>query len=357
MTRIINLRSRKGGVGKTTLALAIAAELLDEGPVILIDADILGTEVAELVPHPGRKEPWDLGLLDLLTASIGANRSFSGWLSDRLGKRPLKSLPRLAIGDEGKKLVVIPSHRSLGPTERDRATAGLGHQMLVLDFAKEQVERRFFSLVSCLLQWNPAAIVIDNSPLHAGLARLTSELPESSPIGLTREHKSLFTGTDPEVAWFNIEVLGPDRPDLLHFFADYKNARENRGSRLLPEAHRGWVLNRHSHFKSSAVGSGCALLAETDKALQTQLLADPEVLHVDISWMLSMSTNARYFEIGEKLLQMKETQQRMAPIEHAAAISRALKTLARTCGDPAGSLIPVSNWRQWLALLESRESP
>ncbi len=347
MTKIINLRSRKGGVGKTTLALAIGAELLNNGPVVLIDADILGTEVADLVRRPDSNDLWDLGLLDLLTASIGANRSFNDWLRDRLGKEPLELLPRLAVGDDGSKgLVVIPSHRSLCPAERDRATAGIGHQMLVLDFAQEQVARRFFSLLSCLLNWKPAAIVIDNSPLHAGLARLTSKLPKSPPIGLNGVHDTFFK----ENSWFNIEVVGPDRPDLLPFFADYEAENSQIDERPITNF-QGWIINRDLHYKSGEIPGGCALLAEAEGDLQTRLLADPAVLHVEFNQMVSMSTNARYGDPEERT-----SRPRTAPLGYAEAIRLGLKTLKLTCGDPNDSL-PTTRWLEWLDLLEGPKSP
>ena len=68
---IVSLDSRKGGVGKTTLALAIARDALarDVSPVVFVDADLLGSEVADvaepLASNPDA--PYELGLLDLLT--------------------------------------------------------------------------------------------------------------------------------------------------------------------------------------------------------------------------------------------------------------------------------------------------
>ena len=45
--KIYSIESRKGGVGKTTIALNLAKVLLDEGPVLLLDCDITGTPLSE----------------------------------------------------------------------------------------------------------------------------------------------------------------------------------------------------------------------------------------------------------------------------------------------------------------------
>lgn len=45
--KIYSIESRKGGVGKTTIALNLAKVLLDEGPVLLLDCDITGTSLSE----------------------------------------------------------------------------------------------------------------------------------------------------------------------------------------------------------------------------------------------------------------------------------------------------------------------
>ena len=45
--KIYSIESRKGGVGKTTIALNLAKVLLDEGPVLLLVCDITGTSLSE----------------------------------------------------------------------------------------------------------------------------------------------------------------------------------------------------------------------------------------------------------------------------------------------------------------------
>ncbi len=45
--KIYSIESRKGGVGKTTLALNLAHALLSKGPVLLLDCDITGTSISE----------------------------------------------------------------------------------------------------------------------------------------------------------------------------------------------------------------------------------------------------------------------------------------------------------------------
>ena len=43
---IYSIESRKGGVGKTTIALNLAKQLLSRGPVLLLDCDITGTSIS-----------------------------------------------------------------------------------------------------------------------------------------------------------------------------------------------------------------------------------------------------------------------------------------------------------------------
>ncbi len=52
--RIYSIESRKGGVGKTTVALNLASVLVKRGPVLLIDCDISGTSIEE----PALKSPF-----------------------------------------------------------------------------------------------------------------------------------------------------------------------------------------------------------------------------------------------------------------------------------------------------------
>ena len=52
--KIYSIESRKGGVGKTTIALNLAKLLLKKGPVLLLDCDITGTSIAE----PAKNSPF-----------------------------------------------------------------------------------------------------------------------------------------------------------------------------------------------------------------------------------------------------------------------------------------------------------
>lgn len=45
--KFYSIESRKGGVGKTTIALNLAKALLNRGPVLLLDCDITGTSISE----------------------------------------------------------------------------------------------------------------------------------------------------------------------------------------------------------------------------------------------------------------------------------------------------------------------
>ena len=45
--KLYSIESRKGGVGKTTIALNLAHALISKGPVLLLDCDITGTSISE----------------------------------------------------------------------------------------------------------------------------------------------------------------------------------------------------------------------------------------------------------------------------------------------------------------------
>ena len=44
--KIYSVESRKGGVGKTTMALFLAKQLIAKGPVLLLDCDVTGTSIS-----------------------------------------------------------------------------------------------------------------------------------------------------------------------------------------------------------------------------------------------------------------------------------------------------------------------
>jgi hypothetical protein len=232
---IISLHSRKGGVGKTTLALWIAQELAADGHVLLIDADVVGTEVADLF-HDDRSGSWRLGLMDLLTQSTGGNADFESWLRQEIADAgSWKEMPVVKLGDA--EIRVLPSSRSRSLEERERIRRELAHRFLVLDFAREQIHRRLLSLLRAVAHSadRPQAIVIDNSPFHVGLAELVTRLPAEAPVGMQEEHAAFWR----QAHFYHLEVVGPDLQDVVSLSLEPTPDPAH--------AAHGWILNRDQH--------------------------------------------------------------------------------------------------------------
>lgn len=286
--RIISLHSRKGGVGKTTLALWIAQELARDGHVLLIDADVVGTEVADLFSEVGAGD-WPLGLMELLTQSTGGNSDLEGWLRQALTDAgSWDGMPGVEL--DGAAIRLLPSNRSRTLRGRERNRRELAHRFLVLDFAREQIHRRLLALLRAVTRTSdrPRAIVIDNSPFHVGLAELLADLPATAPVGMRQEHEDFWR----KARFYHLEVVGPDLQDVAVSLALEPPALTN-------VAH-GWILNRdqHAHGLDSdhalAPVHGCAPLAALDDGRQAKMLRSPRVVHVGLSGELSRSLRGLY---------------------------------------------------------------
>jgi hypothetical protein len=220
--RVVNLLSLKGGVGKTSIGLSIAKEAASwtdgDGPVF-IDLDLFGTDVLGLQLDTPDLE--GLGMIELLTGSVGANTYFG----QRIGDLKRSAYPKLILGKdasgESVEVTVIPTVglRSLSRFSMGRS-AGIDRQLMLVDFASHQVARRLLTLLDHVTQmWNPSAIIIDNSPMLAGISRLTRDLPRRAPPGHQRLYSKLFECEDvpPEesvLSWCNVFVVGNDPQDL-----------------------------------------------------------------------------------------------------------------------------------------------
>jgi hypothetical protein len=285
---IISLHSRKGGVGKTTLALWIAQELAADGHVLLIDADVVGTEVADLF-HDDRSGSWRLGLMDLLTQSTGGNADFESWLRQEIADAgSWKEMPVVKLGDA--EIRVLPSSRSRSLEERERIRRELAHRFLVLDFAREQIHRRLLSLLRAVAHSadRPQAIVIDNSPFHVGLAELVTRLPAEAPVGMQEEHAAFWR----QAHFYHLEVVGPDLQDVVSLSLEPTPDPAH--------AAHGWILNRDQHAPDLDAGHtlvpvyGCAPLAALAAARQSAMLRSPRVVHVGLNENLSRGYRGLY---------------------------------------------------------------
>lgn len=286
---IISLHSRKGGVGKTTLALWIAQELATDGHVLLIDADVVGTEVADLF-NDDRSGSWRRGLMDLLTQGAGGNTDFESLLRpDHADAGLWSEMPVVNLG--GAEIRMLPSCCARSLEERERIRHELAHRFLVLDFAREQIHRRLLGLLRTVANAAepPQAIVIDNSPFHVGLAELMARLPAQAPVGMHEEHAEFWK----RARFYHLEVVGPDLQDVVVSLS------------LEPppgpaHAAYAWILNRDQHAHDLDADHslvrvyGCAPLAALEDARQAAMLRSPRVVHVGLSSELSRSLRGLY---------------------------------------------------------------
>jgi hypothetical protein len=306
-TLIVALQSHKGGAGKTTIGLSIAHEWLtrpapdETGPVLVLDADLLGTELADLWYDPADRPPnerWSLGLLDLVTQSVGGNSSFDDWLREKLGPVPptpgtkIPGLPALPLID-GVWCPIIPTLRSASPDEEREAEAdGLALRLVTDDFGLSQVRRRLALFLGRLVQgWKPAPalIVIDCSPFHLALGQAVEQAFSEPPKGLPEKHAHAL---QEDCRFVRLEVIGPDLSELASLPRVIVPAGKN------PKVHRRWVLNRDLHRPAlDAPAAECPLLELIkQRGLAIDGLLDPRVLHVGFEIKLAHSSLTHMME-------------------------------------------------------------
>ncbi|MDJ0762719.1 MAG: hypothetical protein QNJ97_06985 [Myxococcota bacterium] len=274
---IVCVNSRKGGVGKTTLALAMAAEVLRaesnpnaDPPAVLIDADLFGTELTDaLLPFDDFRTPkqWDLGLADILVQSTGGDQTVRDHLRQCLEnvKSNGSGLPLIPLFDNSPKLLVIPSLRWRVPQQRRTALSGLDNRndpmgtapssrldlaLIAESFGRFQLEMRLTALVDAVIStFSPKIIVIDHAPFHlplshtsrkwqdpkdlAGLLSCDRDVPEWQPYWVRR-----------------VEIVGPEQQALEALLPDILDTTARTKAH---QAGQRWVLNRDVHLPA---GSG-----------------------------------------------------------------------------------------------------
>ena len=200
---LIAFGSWKGGVGKTTIALTAAHMLARAGrPVLLVDADLAGTEVADLVPSPPRDTIGSLA--DALTylPMLGAARpvagakavapTFEAWTRDSVVK-PVKAFKAT---DETFAFPIMPSFPTSWSEEgrsalREAAERGG-------PFVGDRFQRLLQGLVD-----NKVNVVVDGPAFDVGFALLVH--------AAVRACKG-------EV----LHVIGPDIRDILPVLLRFK---------------------------------------------------------------------------------------------------------------------------------------
>ena len=152
MSKVIAIASQKGGVGKTTTAVNLAAFLTHAGHrVLLMDVDPQGNA----------------------TSGVGVERSEQGTLQDLLSGK--KSWRDVLVASPTEGLYVLPA------TEKPAANE-------TLTFTRPQVQRLRAALHDDLdLEW----IIVDCPPSFGPLPRLALELADSVLIPVQSEYYAM----------------------------------------------------------------------------------------------------------------------------------------------------------------------
>ena len=317
-TLIVSLDSRKGGVGKSTVGLAIAQEWLSNGlyPAVAIDADLLGSELADTInPVKRPKDRYPMGLLDLLTQSTGGNTHFDVWLKKWLEKHkpgkdlpPEDRLPMLELADVAatgepdreprNNLVVFPTLAETSVEGRTRAKEGLSLRFLSDDFGRAQIELRLAMLLGRIItEWNPKLIVVDGSPFHVGLGKAVKTIFETLPEFLNTKLKDKLK----EACWIRLEVLGTEPTEVSTLNHSISLESNSLGKK---ERASGWILNR-DHFRTHISGDSALdciafeFLKIICKGKMPPLFLGPNFLHVLYSPRYSLQTALMFLEETE----------------------------------------------------------
>ncbi len=300
---IVNVNSKKGGVGKTTLALTIAFERLrqceasDRPAVVLIDADVFGSELCDmLLPWEGEPpDTWSLALLDLLVQSTGGDTTLAALIEDRLGRGLAGDapLPLVRPYEDRPPLLVIPSFRQRDPAERRRrygdgrdTGSRLDLTLLAESVGRIQLELRLTALVDVLLRVvRPELIVIDHAPFHFPLTLVTQRWAEPGVLERLlhdREARARWSGHDLR----HLDVAGPDEQDVRALLPELLDDRERKTAHARG---RRWALNRDVHHPGATGLDGC----NTRRLLEPGLGPWRELAHAPLNPNLLLGLHGR----------------------------------------------------------------
>lgn len=166
--RLYSIESRKGGVGKTTIALNLAKVLLRKGPVLLLDCDITGTSIAE----PASKSIYWRDATNVLMEDGGTPRNLLGYFlsnyirgnADMNTFIPQDKLFSTKINVIGSQ-IYGPSPKSIVDT---RLLMDEIHSFWLMEYIKSIIKifvARFED------KGKPIHIIIDNSPGYVGFCQ------------------------------------------------------------------------------------------------------------------------------------------------------------------------------------------
>lgn len=164
-SKIISVESKKGGVGKTTIALNIASLLQEKGyKVLLLDCDITGTSTSKSVPASdywrGKVTTLDFNLIDLFEKQVlSGKKEFVDSLFNGYDNASNVLLIGSDIYENNSKLILDP-----------RLLMDELHSFWFIEMLKLIVDK--FEICN---DGKQTAIVIDNSPGYIGVSKSIRE--------------------------------------------------------------------------------------------------------------------------------------------------------------------------------------
>lgn len=188
--KIYSVESRKGGVGKTTVALNLAKTLIGKGyDVLLIDCDITGTPISEAAKH----SPFWKDCITVATDNEGVSQNLIGYYErfflngHRVSEEFVKSLAykRDMIHLVGSEIYDDEGNLIIDP----RNLMDDMHSYWFLDMIKD-ISKKF----SEIAESEQVAVVLDNSPGYVGIGRSLREWLTS--LGPDKAHFVLVSSLD-----------------------------------------------------------------------------------------------------------------------------------------------------------------
>jgi len=222
--KIYSVESRKGGVGKTTIAMNLGKQLLKSGPVLLLDCDITGTSISD----PASNSVYWKEEANVLRYEDGTPYNLLGYFLDKYvkGSGVIEDFTKEGMLQE-KKINVIgsqlytPSARLIADT---RVLMDEIHSYWLMEFVCQLIsafEKNF--------QGKEVQIIIDNSPGFVGFCQALHNM--MLKIGPSRAKYLMVSSIDEQdlkssiYACMEISSIIKDRIKVAQY---YKAQMDNR---------------------------------------------------------------------------------------------------------------------------------
>ena len=164
--KLYSIESRKGGVGKTTIAMNLGKQLLKSGPVLLLDCDITGTSISD----PASNSVYWKDEANVLKYEDGTPYNLLGYFLDTYvkGGGVIEDFTKEGMLQERKINVIgsqlyAPTSRSIADT---RVLMDEIHSFWLMEFVNQLI-----SVFEKKFEDKEVHIIVDNSPGYVGFCQ------------------------------------------------------------------------------------------------------------------------------------------------------------------------------------------